>query len=57
MGRKYKASAWPFYQPVDHVNLGLHDYLTIIKKPMDLGTMRVSIEFILMLLGLKKYHV
>ncbi|KAL5269753.1 hypothetical protein ACHWQZ_G003278 [Mnemiopsis leidyi] len=44
MGRKHKASAWPFYQPVDHVNMGLHDYLTIIKKPMDLGTIRTKIE-------------
>ncbi|XP_063684056.1 bromodomain testis-specific protein-like isoform X3 [Bolinopsis microptera] len=44
MGRKHKSSAWPFYQPVDHASLGLHDYLTIIKKPMDLGTIRAKME-------------
>ena len=36
-----QAYAWPFYQPVDATALGLHDYHTIIKKPMDLGTIRV----------------
>ena len=37
-----QAYAWPFYQPVDASSLGLHDYHTIIKKPMDLGTIRVG---------------
>ena len=35
--------AWPFYQPVDAQSLGLADYHTIIKKPMDLGTVKVSL--------------
>jgi hypothetical protein len=30
--------AWPFNQPVDPIQLGIPDYLTIIKHPMDLGT-------------------
>lgn len=34
--------AWPFYKPVDADVLGLHDYHDIIKKPMDLGTIKVS---------------
>lgn len=33
--------AWPFYKPVDAELLGLHDYHEIIKKPMDLGTVKV----------------
>eukprot|EP01112_Ceratiomyxa_fruticulosa_P017798 TRINITY_DN5611_c0_g1_i1.p1 TRINITY_DN5611_c0_g1~~TRINITY_DN5611_c0_g1_i1.p1 ORF type:complete len:946 (+),score=243.59 TRINITY_DN5611_c0_g1_i1:158-2995(+) len=32
--------AWPFNQPVDPVKLGLDDYFDVIKKPMDLGTIR-----------------
>ena len=42
LGRKHKHNAWPFYHPVDHVALGLHDYLTVIKSPMDLGTIKVG---------------
>jgi len=34
--------AWPFYKPVDADLLGLHDYHDIIKKPMDLGTVKVG---------------
>ena len=34
--------AWPFYKPVDAALLGLHDYHEIIKKPMDLGSIKVS---------------
>jgi len=30
-----------FRHPVDHVGLGLSDYLTIIKHPMDLSTVKV----------------
>jgi len=37
--------AWPFYKPVDAELLGLHDYHEIIKKPMDLGTVKVYIYF------------
>ncbi|GBG65178.1 hypothetical protein CBR_g49972 [Chara braunii] len=32
--------AWPFLKPVDVEGLGLHDYFDVIKKPMDLGTIR-----------------
>ena len=35
MTHKY---SWVFMEPVDAVKLGLHDYHTIIKHPMDLGT-------------------
>ncbi|KAJ4869572.1 hypothetical protein Rs2_48860 [Raphanus sativus] len=31
---------WIFNTPVDAAKLGLHDYHTIVKKPMDLGTMK-----------------
>lgn len=34
--------AWPFYKPVDASSLGLHDYHDVIKKPMDLGTVKVN---------------
>lgn len=33
-------SAEPFLQPVDPVALGILDYPTIVKEPMDLGTIR-----------------
>ena len=36
--------AFPFNAPVDHVGLGLTTYLTIVKKPMDLGTVRRNVE-------------
>ena len=29
--------AWVFMEPVDTVKLGLHDYSSIITRPMDLG--------------------
>lgn len=32
--------AWPFMNPVDVEGLQLHDYYDVIKKPMDLGTIR-----------------
>ena len=35
--------AWPFYKPVDAALLGLHDYHDVIKKPMDLGSIKVSV--------------
>ncbi|XP_062105889.1 transcription factor GTE4 [Humulus lupulus] len=31
---------WVFNEPVDVAGLGLHDYHTIIKQPMDLGTIK-----------------
>ena len=36
-------SEW-FDKPVDHVGLNLFDYLDIIKRPMDLGTVRSKLE-------------
>ncbi|NWX57934.1 BRDT protein, partial [Promerops cafer] len=36
--------SWPFHQPVDAVALNLPDYYTIIKKPMDLGTIKKRLE-------------
>ncbi|CAF0704154.1 unnamed protein product [Brachionus calyciflorus] len=36
--------AWAFLEPVDPERLGLHDYFTIIKKPMDLSTIRKKFE-------------
>uniref|UniRef100_A0A4W3HMC7 Bromodomain testis-specific protein n=1 Tax=Callorhinchus milii TaxID=7868 RepID=A0A4W3HMC7_CALMI len=36
--------AWPFQQPVDAVKLNLPDYYQIIKKPMDLGTIKKRLE-------------
>lgn len=38
-----QAYAWPFYKPVDAKALELHDYHDIIKKPMDLGTVKVRV--------------
>lgn len=45
LSKKHAAYAWPFYKPVDAVALGLHDYHDIIKCPMDLSTIRVTICF------------
>uniref|UniRef100_A0A8C3RB56 Bromodomain testis-specific protein n=1 Tax=Cyanoderma ruficeps TaxID=181631 RepID=A0A8C3RB56_9PASS len=36
--------SWPFHQPVDAAALNLPDYYTIIKKPMDLGTIEKRLE-------------
>ncbi|XP_018912866.1 bromodomain-containing protein 3 isoform X2 [Bemisia tabaci] len=36
--------AWPFYKPVDAEMLGLRDYHDIIKKPMDLGTVKMKLN-------------
>jgi len=41
--KKHAAYAWPFYKPVDVEALGLHDYCDIIKHPMDLSTIKVSL--------------
>ncbi|TRY74296.1 hypothetical protein DNTS_028726 [Danionella cerebrum] len=42
--KKHAAYAWPFYKPVDVDALGLHDYLDIIKHPMDLSTIKDKLE-------------
>ena len=36
--------AWPFYQPVDSIKLGLPDYHRIITHPMDLSTIKKRLE-------------
>lgn len=36
--------AWPFIAPVDTIKLGLPDYFKIIKRPMDLGTVKKRLE-------------
>jgi hypothetical protein len=36
--------AWIFYVPVDPVALSLPDYFDVIKKPMDLGTIRRKMD-------------
>uniref|UniRef100_A0A8C6A3U0 Bromodomain testis-specific protein n=1 Tax=Marmota marmota marmota TaxID=9994 RepID=A0A8C6A3U0_MARMA len=36
--------SWPFQQPVDAVKLKLPDYYTIIKRPMDLNTIKKRLE-------------
>ncbi|XP_041646362.1 bromodomain testis-specific protein isoform X2 [Cheilinus undulatus] len=36
--------SWPFRQPVDAVGLRLPDYYTIIKNPMDLGTIKKRLQ-------------
>lgn len=40
----WQGYAWPFYKPVDAELLGLHDYFDIIKKPMDLGTVKNKMD-------------
>lgn len=42
--KKHANYAWPFYTPVDVDKLGLSDYFDIIKKPMDLGTVRKKMK-------------
>ncbi|ONK65536.1 uncharacterized protein A4U43_C07F38110 [Asparagus officinalis] len=37
-------SGWVFNQPVDPVKLKIPDYFSIIKKPMDLGTIKHRLE-------------
>jgi hypothetical protein len=37
-------SAVPFREPVDWKGLGLYDYPQIIKKPMDLGTVKKHLK-------------
>jgi hypothetical protein len=36
--------SWPFQQPVDTIKLNLPDYHKIIKKPMDMGTIKKRLE-------------
>lgn len=36
--------AWPFLAPVDHVKLGLTDYPRVVKRPMDLATIKNKLD-------------
>ena len=36
--------AWVFAKPVDTVGLGLHDYHSVITRPMDLETVKTSMD-------------
>ncbi|MBW0490891.1 hypothetical protein O181_030606 [Austropuccinia psidii MF-1] len=40
----YEKFVWPFYTPVDIVKLGIPDYPKIVKKPMDLHTMKQKLD-------------
>lgn len=40
----HKKCAYLFHDPVDYVNLKLTDYLDIIKRPMDLSTLRNNLK-------------
>lgn len=42
--KRHAGYAWPFYEPVDAVALGLNDYHDIIHQPMDLGTIKKKME-------------
>ncbi|EJT98902.1 Bromodomain-containing protein [Dacryopinax primogenitus] len=42
--KSYYSAAYPFYDPVDYVALNIPDYPKIIKKPMDLSTMKKKLE-------------
>jgi len=42
--KQHWAIAHPFYEPVDHVALDIPSYPKIIKKPMDLSTMRKKLD-------------
>ncbi|CAF1932643.1 unnamed protein product [Rotaria magnacalcarata] len=44
LNKRNMAFVWPFAKPVDVKNLNLSDYYLIIKKPMDLGTVKRKLE-------------
>ncbi|KAK6195468.1 hypothetical protein SNE40_000893 [Patella caerulea] len=44
LSKKHQGYAWPFYKPVDAKGLSLNDYYEIIKKPMDLGTVKKKMD-------------
>jgi len=43
-GLQSHVHGWVFNGPVDPVDLGLHDYFDVIKRPMDLGTIKKRLE-------------
>jgi bromodomain-containing factor 1 len=44
MNKKHLAFNWCFLNPVDPVALGIPQYPTIVKHPMDLGTIKSKID-------------
>ncbi|XP_076071391.1 methionine adenosyltransferase 2 subunit beta-like isoform X2 [Mytilus galloprovincialis] len=44
LSEKHQSYMWPFYQPVDPIALGLYDYFELVKKPMDLSTIKNNLE-------------
>ncbi|KAF1769462.1 hypothetical protein GCK72_001279 [Caenorhabditis remanei] len=42
--KKYNEFTWPFHDPVNAAELGLHDYHKIIKEPMDMKTIKRKLE-------------
>ncbi|KZT58449.1 Bromodomain-containing protein [Calocera cornea HHB12733] len=42
--KQFYTAAYAFYDPVDHVALNIPDYPKIVKKPMDLSTMKKKLE-------------
>ncbi|XP_034660343.1 bromodomain-containing protein 3-like [Drosophila subobscura] len=44
LNKEHVAYAWPFYKPFDADIVDLTDYHDKIKKPMDLGTIRLKME-------------
>uniref|UniRef100_A0A8C5D6B1 Bromodomain testis-specific protein n=1 Tax=Gouania willdenowi TaxID=441366 RepID=A0A8C5D6B1_GOUWI len=42
LSMKHSEYAWPFYEPVNTLALGLHEYRQIIGEPMDLGTIKYA---------------
>lgn len=42
--KKYKHLAWIFYEPIDAKVLGLDDYHSVVKHPMDLSTVRYRLN-------------
>lgn len=44
LNKRNMGFVWPFSKPVDVKNLNLSDYHQIIKKPMDLGTVKKKLD-------------
>ncbi|KAM3841780.1 bromodomain testis-specific protein [Vipera latastei] len=44
MSNQHAAYAWPFYKPIDITALDPEEYHSIIKSPMDLGTIKKKLD-------------
>lgn len=42
--KQYAHFVWPFTKPVDPILLGIPTYTTIVKRPMDLSTIKVYLD-------------